>query len=404
MAGHFRVVLLGGRSFPALLNILRDSTNLERVIAFSTPQRPYILEQFRDVLPPSLKEKYVSDIIDSDDFEAAYDRLFETLYGLEGEVSIDITPAPKIPALAAWEVARRLNAEIIYTSIASMVRFRFHFPGSSHPHVYSENLLDESMNVGMYLSLYGRKMRRNWDVNGLNLASDDRKEELAFEMGRHFVENYDVYRHLLPFLRCLLNRSDRIDGFAFVGKKALYGCDRYWKRNKERWRRFEGELEYLENVGLIRDLKKGLFNLEFLLPSSNEQFVLGKWLDFYIYKLSRDTGIFLDCEYSVEIPSSSNTRNELDFIGISRQGWVYIAEAKTGEVSRQELDILNTVADLIGGRAVVKYMVLFKRPEEVSESFVSQAKERWINVLSIEDIMSSDSIGAKFLKPEFGPI
>ncbi len=404
MAGHFRVVLLGGRSFPALLNILRDSTNLERVIAFSTPQRPYILEQFRDVLPPSLKERYASDIIDSDDFEAAYDRLFETLYGLEGEVSIDITPAPKIPALAAWEVARRLNAEIIYTSIASMVRFRFHFSSSSHPHVYSENLLDESMNVGMYLSLYGRKMRRNWDVNGLNLASDDRKEELAFEMGRHFVENYDVYRHLLPFLRCLLNRSDRIDGFAFVGKKALYGCDRYWKRNKERWRRFEGELEYLENVGLIRDLKKGLFNLEFLLPSSNEQFVLGKWLDFYIYKLSRDTGIFLDCEYSVEIPSSSNTRNELDFIGISRQGWVYIAEAKTGEVSRQELDILNTVADLIGGRAVVKYMVLFKRLEEVSESFVSQAKERWINVLSIEDIMSSDSIGAKFLKPEFGPI
>ncbi len=406
MSRPLRIVLLGGRSFPALLNILRDSVGLVKVIAFSTPQRPHILEQFKDALPPYLRNKYESDIIDPDNFEAAYNKLFETISELEEEVSIDITPAPKIPALAAWEIARKFRAEIIYTSVVSMIRFRFDFSDSTYPRVYSEKLLDESMDVRTYLSLYGRKMRRNWSVMELELNSDDvsRKENLAFEVGRHFVINYDVYQYLLPFLRCLLNKSDRIDDFIFVSRNAIYGCDKYWKRNKDRWKMFEREFEYMESIGLIRDLKKGLFNAEFLLPSSNEQFLLGKWLDFYIYTLSRYTDLFQDCEYSVEIPSSENTRNELDFIGISYKGWVYIAEAKTGEVTRKELDALNTVADLIGGRAIVKYMILFRNSNQISESFVSQARERWINVLSVRDIASLDLFRERLSKPEFGPI
>lgn len=365
-----------------------------------------MLEQFKDALPPYLRNKYESDIIDPDNFEAAYNKLFETISELEEEVSIDITPAPKIPALAAWEIARKFRAEIIYTSVVSMIRFRFDFSDSTYPRVYSEKLLDESMDVRTYLSLYGRKMRRNWSVMELELNSDDvsTKENLAFEVGRHFVINYDVYQYLLPFLRCLLNKSDRIDDFIFVSRNAIYGCDKYWKRNKDRWKMFEREFEYMESIGLIRDLKKGLFNAEFLLPSSNEQFLLGKWLDFYIYTLSRYTDLFQDCEYSVEIPSSENTRNELDFIGISYKGWVYIAEAKTGEVTRKELDALNTVADLIGGRAIVKYMILFRNSNQISESFVSQARERWINVLSVRDIASLDLFRERLSKPEFGPI
>ncbi len=406
MPGHLRVVLLGGRSFPALLSILRDSGELGKIIAFSTPQRPHILERFRDALPPHLRDKFESDIMDPEHFEAAYEKLFGAVSKWDGRVSIDITPSPKIPALAAWEVARSFNAEIIYTSIASMVRLRFVPSGYSHPQVRSENLLDRSMDVKMYLSLYGRSMKRNWSIMELEVIPDGTsdKGDLGFEIGRHIVENYAIYQHLLPLLRCLLNKAERIEGFALVERRALYGCQKHWKWDRSRWKKFEVELEYIESVGLIRHLKKGLFSAEFMVPLSNEQFILGKWLDFYIYRLSRDTGIFQDCEYSVEIPSSENTRNEIDFIGISRRGRVYIAEAKTGEITRKELDVLNTIADLIGGRAVARYMVLFRSRKQVSESLVSQAGERWINLLTVEDISSAEDLRSRFSSPEFGPI
>ncbi len=387
-----RVVLLGGRSFPALLNLLYDAEHIDELIVFSTYQRRRAIDEFTRMVPPSFVGRIRRELIDAENFHQALNRMYEIISSINGDISIDITPAPKIPALAAWEVARKMGATIIYTSVSSTSQLRFSFKDG--PKISRIPLSTRLLNLDTYISLYGRSLVENERLHLPNLKKP--VERTAYEIGRYFIDRMNISIDFLKFMRCLVSGKAEKDMIHVSYSPQQGRC-----KNIPFRREYAQMLQFLYRMGVISSLHIEGESVKFRIGVLEAGFISGKWLEYYIYRVLDGSGLFHDSRFSVEIPAVE-TRNEIDFIGIRRdKGWLYIVEAKTGRVSRRDLDTLDSIAHLIGGNAVVRYMVVFGR--NLSSSLRAQARERRINLLSAEDLYP-EKLVESISRPRFEPI
>ncbi|GEM_PF-3595153 len=394
---ELRVVLLGGRIFPPLRNLLADREKIGRLLLFTTPQTPNKPENFVKTLPQGLRERVVvkrGEIIDPEDYEAFIRRLKELLERWSGPVSVDITSSPKIPALAAWEALRQRQGTVLYSLASSSVVVRFNFK-DNEIRIAKEKM--EPIRVAQYLHLYGRDVRKNFDVEQLSFSGELEKQEAAYRVALHIIGQASFGIKFLKFFRCFVSVKEE-GGVIRANLKERKECKKYYLKNMIELFRF------LAHRGLLKLKRENPLEVE--VTVNNAGFLTGKWLDFYLYMVLKESGLFYDCDYSVEIPRGE-AKNEIDFIGVSKDGVVFVAEAKTGEVGRKDLDTLEATVNLIGGNAVVKYLVAHQReaslhPDALS-SLKAQAEEHRINLLFSESLPPENLIKA-FKEPKFQPI
>ena len=403
-----RIVLLGGRVFPALTNTLTDAENIKKLIPLTTLQSRYTVQDFQNALSENLKQKCISladPHIEAEDIEAVKNKLSKIVKAEKDPIAIDITACPKIPALSAWDIARESNLSIIYVSAYSANIFRFNFKDGRYTLVRTR---PRSMEVKNYLSLYGRKMRNNFNINWLKIARP--KENTAYEICKYLVAQKEYGVRFLKFFRCIAN-EEKVDDIIKVDVTKESNCKRHFPQKQEVIEKFYEIFRFLVENGVITDLEFHLPNsISFNIHVHNQSFLNGKWLDYYIYRVLKDSGMFYNCGYSIGIPTE-NTENELDFIGVAHgdriRNWVYVVEGKTGKVTGKDFDTLNTTADLIGGRAVVRFFVINEFTKNINKtkrnSLQKQAEERSINLIFADDLEGNKLI-ERFEKPKFQPI
>ncbi len=409
-----RIVLLGGRVFPALMNTLTDAENIKKLIPLTTRQSRYTVQDFQNALSENLKQKCIlldDPYIEAEDIKAVENKLSNIVNAEKGPIAIDITACPKIPALAAWELARKSDLSIIYVSAYSANIFRFNFKDGRY--TIDKNKRLRLTKVKDYLSLYGRKIRNNFNIKWLRIAKPE--EETAYEIGRYLISQKEYGVKFLKFFRCIANKKGKND---YLMVTALDGgnCKKHLPKDKNEVKKFGEIFDFLQGKRVIKNLKFDLpHNISFDIYTQNQSFLNGKWLDYYVYRILKDSGLFYDCDYSVGIPSDNNTEIELDFIGIAQaksiNNWVYIVEGKTGKPERKksgkDFDTLSAAAYLIGDKAVVKFFVIHEYVKNIDEqskkNLENKAQELNINLVFADDLEKDDLI-ERFEKPKFQPI
>ncbi len=404
-----RIVLLGGRVFPALMNTLTDAENIKKLIPLTTRQSRYTIQDFQNALGENLKQKCIllnGPYIEAEDIKSVKNKLSKIVKAEKDPIAIDITACPKIPALVAWDIAREFNLSIMYVSAYSANIFRFNFKNGRY--ILGKNKELKLMEVKNYLSLYGRKMRNNFNINWLKIARP--KENTAYKICKYLVSQKEYGVKFLKFFRCTAN-EEKVDDIIKVDVTKESNCRRHFPQKQEVIEKFYEIFRFLVENGVINDLEFYLPNsISFNIHVHNQSFLNGKWLDYYIYRVLKDSGMFYNCGYSIGIPTE-NTENELDFIGIAREdrirNWVYVVEGKTGKITSKDFDTLNTTADLIGGRAVVRFFVINEFTKNINKprrnSLQKQAEERSINLIFADDLEGNKLI-ERFEKPKFQPI
>ncbi len=146
----------------------------------------------------------------------------------------------------------------------------------------------------------------------------------------------------------------------------------------------------LENAGLVRNLCEEEDYCHFYLSDEQHKFLNGAWLELYVLQEAQSARFFDDIQWHKEIIDNDPDRKakspfmykEMD-VALTYKAKLMIVECKTGDGG---LDDLVTVADLVGGRFVMKVLVTSRRMENISEDFRSKSAIKGIRIIAQDEL------------------
>lgn len=383
-----RVLVLGGRLTPSLVGVLSDPPDsIEFIVSSDTPTREsearaVLAEPMRGRLPLS-----PLPLVRAFDWKSCADTCCEAVARHPGaELVFDVTTAPKVMGFAAYEFAKANEHDVLIVDTANR-RFISLRTRQSWPVQFPQT-------VQAYLKLFGRTYQPGggFRIDGMSMSEKD-----ASEAARLLALQGRVAQGLLNKVRPLLSGGR--------GSPALT----------------DGEYEILialGNAGLIKDVARQSDGGVLCRATDNPHdrgFLTGHWLELFVRDEARsvreNTGrvIFDDCQSSFEMPEPGRVPRELD-VGCLYRGQLIVCSCKTGDTFQaRQLDELNGVAELVGGRFVSRvYVTNVSAPTEDDDRerqkqyrrFCDHAQQQQVVVVAGDELRL---IGEKLAQEAFDP-
>lgn len=317
----------------------------EKVILLTTKEEYKTAENILMVLIKyDLECEIFKDFVSAYDLNSVSDAINKivNLYS-EKELTLNITGGTKLMAIAAYEIFRNHKLNIIYcdTFDENIIYFK-------NGKIVKEKYSNIKISVVDYLRAYGFKP---------NLAQNKSKKFENIEL-INFIKN-----HLKEFIK--FSNSIR------------------FKAGTKKNRTSKSPLDF----ELIRNGKEVTVTYKqtqiFKSKISNYQYLIGFWLEDYIYNFIKSNFQPIEIEKSYHILSKSDSPNEVDVI-FSKNGKLYLISCKTGKFNKLDLFELEGLRNLAGGTFGKAYLVT---SSNVSKSIKMRANEMNIKTLDIEDFM-----------------
>ncbi|RMF29269.1 MAG: DUF1887 family protein [Chloroflexi bacterium] len=374
MSHRVTVLILGGRLTPNLIGILLLRPKaVEFIVSEDTPTRyKDVFEVLRQVV--DLDRSAVPQYLSAYDFIANRDACLAVVQRhTDAELIFDVSSAPKIMGLAAYEVARFFHQRAIVVDTANG-RLIDLVPPSAVP-------VPIEIDLAQYLACYGRRLKPTFDFERLSVPQQ---------------QAIDAAVYLATAGPAAVEAMDKLRSWSQgKGKRTIP-----FKKTRPLSSDAREVLRQLESFGLIANLQEqpdGRVQYT-ILNDMDWKYLEGTWLEVYVWhrvlqcRDEQGRPMFQESQVglSFEIPSNG-ARKQID-VGYVYRGQMIHVSCKTGSnpFKTEYLDEIRAVSSLIGGRFTSRLFVTnaFAPPDTDSDytRFLAQAKDREIVVVTGEEL------------------
>jgi hypothetical protein len=317
----------------------------EKVILLTTKEEYKTAENISMVLNKyDLGCEIFKDYVSAYDLNSVSDAINKivNMYS-EKELNLNITGGTKLMAIAAYEIFRYHKLNIMYcdTFDENIIYFK-------NGEIVKEKYSNVKISVVDYLRAYGFKP---------NLAQNKSKKFESTNL-LNFIKT-----HLIEYIK--FSKSIRF-------------------RNGSKKSRMNNSPKDFELIKKDKEISVTYKQTEiFKSSNSNYQYLIGFWLEDFIYNFIKSNIPNIEIEKNYYILSKSDSPNEIDVI-FSKNGKLYLISCKTGEFNKLDLFELEGLRNLAGGTFGKAYLVTLSN---VSKSIQMRANEMYIKTLNIEEFM-----------------
>jgi hypothetical protein len=261
---------------------------------------------------------------------------------VDDEVLFHLGSAPTTMSLAAYRVAQANNKTLIYS-----------FPGGVMD-IFNDTQRPVTIALVDYFRAYGWKVSLQQDADEVQAAA-------AEWMARNIAELNSLLQQI---------RQENPSADKLIRLNAQEG--------------FYSLLEKLAEYNVISRLNKLDGNmLEFSVPLVSLRFIMGIWLEIYVYQVARRLSVFDECAWDI---SDGERQGQLDFCGIF-SGQLLIASCKViSNIIRTPFDELVTRGKQLGSGMCTKVFVTNIIPSEQER----KKTEKWCKEREIVPVFGDD--------------
>lgn len=324
--------------------------NPDKVILLATQQEKRTAEDISNVLNKNnINCEIYKEFVSAYDLNSVSNALSNILnLYTESELTLNITGGTKLMAIAAYELFRKHNMNIIYcdTFDENIIHFK-------NGKIIFEKYTNLKISVEDYLNAYGFKVDKSQ-----NKTKPFENKELIYFIKDHlneFIEFSTGLRLVIPDNENQFVRS--INDFEFE------------RRNSKMFLSYKN---------------REIFQSDY----TNFNYLVGFWLEDFVYDFIKTKFPNEDIQKSFNILSRSNSANEVDII-FSKNGKLYLISCKTGKYDKKDLFELEGLRNLAGGTFSKAFKVIIKN-DKTFINISKRAKEMDIKLLTVKDFKNEE--------------
>ncbi|RKZ23640.1 hypothetical protein DRQ18_00090 [bacterium] len=377
------VILGGGRIGGNVLGVISRAGEIEKIVLIASRDTYQEVEQkFQGSLPPGKLKMRMS--VEPEDC----DEIFRILCNLgekeKNAIYVDITSSPKfmvIPAINFILTHPRTRLVLVNSKKGEICLFM----GKGSEIILCGKERIRKIGVKEYLKIYGVEYEKSFSLERPKMT-----EEMAWDFCKKIIGMKENGTKIMEQLRKRLKNVRKWQGKKNIGmRKCSPALIRF--------------LRYINEIGIIENLEVRGDRVRFEMDKISNEWIKGRWLEYYVYKVARKHSIFDDCEYSIRI-KRENIQNELDFIGV-KGGIASIGECKSGKIESRDIGILQTIVSIIGGEYVRKFLILHTfEKENGKKKVLERARGLRIRVLMGEELMEEKMVEILGRERAFSPV
>lgn len=348
MNNLFHICLVSKQAMPNIIPAILYKP--EKVILLTTKEEYKTAENISIVLSKYEVEcEIFKDFVSAYDLNSVSDSISKILNIYSNKIlTLNITGGTKLMAIAAYEIFRNQNLNIIYcdTFDDNIIHFK-------NGEIISEKYSNLKISVEDYLNAYGFK-----EDESQNKTKSFRNIELINFIKDHFdefIEFSTAVRLVIP-------------------------------ENENQFVRSIGDFEFerRNNKMFLSYQNREIFQSEY----TNFNYLVGLWLEDFVYDYLKTKFPDEDIRKSFNILSTSDSANEVDII-FSKKGKLYLVSCKTGKYDKKDLFELEGLRNLAGGTFSKAYKVIIKN-DKLSENISKRAKEMNIKLLTVHEFKNEE--------------